>query len=424
MKWISLSFLLLFMSTEQANCKRLISISFGPVTIGELRLPINLENFTVQTAKAHKSIKFKAHFVKDSLQWIREANNLLTPRARLAITIYTTSKDIYLQYMNNPVLLEKRNGHYYTELYVNLFSPGDVQIVANGKPGGLIKIYATPSTTKENRRLIDYSCSRYMIEFIGLENEYLSVGCHLARIGKWGSERPRLEITWSSPNIKLSDGSSAPFVSVITGTNPVVATVYDHKKKKRVIKIKALLPKRLHRFKTAYGFGPYFLDTKENDMIMESRVAPSFMLYGNFSVTDIASIRGFNATVWNGSLFNNLGIYFAYDIGEALDQRVNVVALLGGQLVTFEHKTNSKLYNQFLFPQGFEVTFHNPFGWENYLAMYGMLISLYRVPDYKNLWVRWGKKVFWELNYISWTNKNRSATMWGLSIGLPLAGFF
>ena len=44
--------------------------------------------------------------------------------------------------------------------------------------------------------------------------------------------------------------------------------------------------------------------------------------------------------------------------------------------------------------------------------------------DYKNIWIRAGKKYFWELNYIQWSQNGRSAKSFGLSVGIPFMSFF
>ncbi len=44
--------------------------------------------------------------------------------------------------------------------------------------------------------------------------------------------------------------------------------------------------------------------------------------------------------------------------------------------------------------------------------------------DYNNIWVRFGKGIFYELNYIKWAAEGSSTESYGLSIGLPLFSAF
>ena len=76
------------------------------------------------------------------------------------------------------------------------------------------------------------------------------------------------------------------------------------------------------------------------------------------------------------------------------------------------------------FKQGFEAVYYHPFGLENYIFVYGMFISTSSEEGYNNIWIRFGKKIFWELNYIDWDYRGQYSSMWGLSVGIPLAQFF
>jgi hypothetical protein len=53
-----------------------------------------------------------------------------------------------------------------------------------------------------------------------------------------------------------------------------------------------------------------------------------------------------------------------------------------------------------------------------------MFTSLSGPYNYNNIWIRYGKSYFWELNFIEWKKENREASMFGLSIGFPIASFF
>lgn len=396
-------------------------MSFGPVKIGEERIPINLRDFKVQT-ETPSEMKLKANFLKNSVQWVRLPSNLLSARARLGIRIYELSPDISLRYLDRSILLQKRKKYLYSELYISLFYPGKITIIKNGKPVGKIVIQASYPQKKTETHLIDYSCSRYGIKIEGLDNEYVSLGCSLRRTGKWGNEKSRLEITWASTNFRLLDKSNPPYVAIMTSSSPVTTTVIDRQGVKRKVTIRARVGKRLYRLRTALGFGPYFFKAKQDNLSRESKLAPSLMLYGNLGLTKDTSIRGFDALVWHDSRFNNLGLYFAYELANTFDQRVSLVALLGIQGLTFQYNKHQDPFSQIIYPQGFELLIRH-LGWENYHFFYGMFISPSSDYDYKNLWARYGKKYFWEINYIEWGYSGKSSSMWGLSVGIPFMSF-
>jgi hypothetical protein len=251
------------------------------------------------------------------------------------------------------------------------------------------------------------------------------VGCHLERRGKWGKERPRLEISWSSTNYRLLNGGGPPYVVILNGKSPAKFTVVDNEGNEKEVSFKAKLPKRLKRLKTALGFGPYLYRRSIDDVKKSNELAPAFFLYGNLYMTNSTSLRFFDGFVWrNPSYFNNFGFYFAYNLADAFDGRIELVPLLGIQGLSFKLLDNSKTFTQLIYPQGFELIYKHAFGIENYNIVYGMFISTSSEVGYNNLWIRWGKGYFWELNYIDWEKNGKKAAMYGLSIGVPFLSFF
>ena len=136
------------------------------------------------------------------------------------------------------------------------------------------------------------------------------------------------------------------------------------------------------------------------------------------------SIRGFDAAVWKKSTFNNAGVYFASDIASILDGKLTITTLLGMQHLYFQFDKKYETISEPIFPQGIEFLYKHAFGIKNYIVSGGAFISPSETIDYQNIWIRWGKNYFWELNYIYWGKDQFDAGMYGLSIGLPFKGFF
>ena len=397
-------------------------ISFGQVQIGEDRLKIELRNWKV---KFDESLPLKVAFVKDSVQWVRDESNLLIPRARLRIYINEKGNDLYLKYKSQVILPQMAPKGKMTDLYINLFSPGEIEVLKAKETFGKIQIYSLPGKeNEEDRKLIDYSCSRFDLKFEGLENDYLSVGCRLDRIGKIGNEKPRLIVTWTGPNYKMLDGSLPPFKAVLLNTNKATMKVIDGNNQEKEISIQAKVPKRLYRLKTAFGFGPYQFKTTSGTRTQDEKISPALFFYGRYDLFKTSSIRVFDAFIFRESKFNNGGVYFAYQLADALDGRLELVPLLGAQVLTFKYDDDFDSKHKIIYPQGFELSFKNAFGIENYSVTYGMFLDGSSRTNYKNLWVRWGKGYFWELNYIEYGAGDNRAKMYGLSIGLPLMQLF
>lgn len=398
-------------------------LSFGNVDIGESRIPINLSDFSI-ISKNSLNLKTKVEFIKDSVQWIRMSNNLLSPRARLGIQIESSDSNIHLNYSGKSIVLTRHQNILYTQLYVSLFNPMPIEVIVDGKKVGRITIRARSPERKTETKLIDYSCSNYNVQIQGVDDEYISVGCRMDRLGRIGKERPRLEVSWSATNFHLLDQSPPPYVSIFTRNDPAKVMVEDEEGNKKEITITADIPERLHRLKTAFGLGPYAFNATEQGKKRDTVIAPSFMLYGNFYLMPGASVRMFDALVWQDSIFNNFGFYFAYDVAKIFDQRILIVPLLGVQGLTFKYNKNSPSFTRMIYPQGAEVVINHAFGITGYSVVYGMFFSTSSAVDYMNLWLRWGKKVFWEINYIDWGDDGHEATMYGLSVGIPLGSFF
>jgi hypothetical protein len=408
-------------------------ISFGKVNIGDSRLKLRVKDFKIKL-NLSRNIPSKVVLKKGSIQWIRVNDVLLTPRARLAIYFKGNASDFHIKYRNQSILMQQRKKLAVTQFYVSLFQFDKAKIYYKGKEIGKISFHAKENTiSKRKTHLIDYSCSRNNIKIKGMDNEYISLGCRTQRVGKFGKEKPMTEILWSSANYKLLDNSEAPYIAVFMDSKPVKIKVKNQFNEVKEIEISARIPKRLHRLNVAYGLGPYAFNTTfardPKDLepntfeVNEEPMAPAFMLYFNFKLSPETSVRGFNALVAKKSIFNNLGVYFASDLAKVSDNKLTITTLLGMQHLYFQFDSKSKIINEPIFPQGIEANYNHAFGIENYLVGGGAFLSPSESYDYQNIWVRWGKGIFWELNYIYWKKDEFSVKTWGLSAGFFFGGF-
>ncbi len=400
-----------------------ISVSFGDVQIGRSRIDLKLEDFHL--IKMNEKIPYRVNFIKGSLQWVRDESNLLIPRVRVEIRLKRPTKSgqtFFIRYGVKTIIPITTDKDLLFDLYLNLFNPGTLYLHRGSEIIGQLTVESKIRPKEQKTKLIDYSCSRYNLKFEGLEGEYMSIGCRMEKIGHWGKERPRLAVTWSATNLQLVDGTPPPFTTYLLDNRGASITTQDKHGRQRMIKIKATLPKRLHRMKLAYGFGPYIFSANQGVDARNDKLSPALMIYGKFDMGRTTSLRFFDAFVMNKSIFNNSGMYFAYELADAMDGRIQFVPLIGFQGLSFGHDKKS-FQHELIFPQGFEIVYRNAFGIENYNVVYGTFLSTSSKERYTNLWLRWGKGYFWELNFIDWQKDEREARMYGLSIGLPLAQF-
>jgi len=398
-------------------------IPFGDVRIGEAPIPLDLEDFNPYATKPLKGLQLE--FEKQSVQWIRDSSNLLIPRARLKITLPKTIGPPLFYYLgevfSGEFISDKLT--YEIDLWINLFNPGSITIKTNNEILSKVVIGRKTSQKSIPSKLIDYSCAPYDLEFTGLEDQYMSVGCRLEQIGPSHQKKPRLIVTWSASNALLADGTLPPYRTILRGGNVAPIEVINNLGQKLNVTIKASLPKRIHRLKTAIGFGPYRFETQSGEQKREEKWAPAFMFYGKYDFLATTSLRFFNATVSRGSLFNNGGVYLAYEIANLFDGRVQVIPLLGAQILNFNYNKDVPNRNKVIYPQGFEAVWRHSFGIKNSHLIYGMFISGSNTEPYKNLWLRWGTKIFGELNYIEWKAGTQRVKTYGVSIGLPFLSF-
>jgi hypothetical protein len=342
-------------------------ISFGSVELGENRLPLKPKHFNIEIKK-YAPLQIKTKLKKDSLQWVRFDEVMLMPRARYAIYIKGNPENYHFRYRGKSVLAQNYKGYAHSEFYVSLFHHDPIQVYYKTKVVASISFTSKVFPKYKDRlHLIDYSCNRRNIKVTGLEGELLSVGCKMHRIGKIGSEKPMLEVMWTSPNWTLLDNSRAPYMAVFFDNVPIKVKVKNKKGMIKTVTIKANVPKRMHRLGIAMGIGPYAFETNYKGSTKTEPLAPAIMGYFNFQLDDETSIRGFDALILKDSLFNNAGIYLANDIASVLDNKLTFTTLIGLQHLYFQFDADSSNVSDVIFPQGIEFLYRHAFGITDYI---------------------------------------------------------
>lgn len=422
MKWLAL-FLMLSSFHCLAQNDSIPSISFGPMVIGENRIPLQASDFIIRT---NGDLPVEANLQEETLQWIRYNKTLLLPRMKIVLKVPKESAArLHVIYGGKTLLFQQDKDFSFISFYFSLFDPSPISIFRQGKLASTLRLDSrNRKSAEQERTLIDYSCAPYGLNITGINNEFFSAGCLSTHQGNFGDETSTLEVLWISPDLELAGNPPAPYVINMKAGIPAQIEVEDKKGEIRTLTISANFPHRFHRLKTALGFGPYIYQSFESKIEGKRTYAFPIMLYGNLTLAPSSSIRFFDAFIYNKSNFNNAGAYFAYDLGSALDNRFKIIPLLGLQAISFRQADGGKSYSSLLYPQGFEFVYSHAFGLKNYSLVYGMFISTASSEPYKNLWIRFGRKVFGELNYISWKKNGHYAKTWGLSIGLPFFSIF
>lgn len=397
------------------------TISLGPVKVGENRLPLSPDSFDIKFQYPAPYLDVK--LMKESLQWIRTKSNVLLPRMKIFFILLNRDYSSYsLKYAKESFLFQFSRNGAISQINYSLFQPAPIEIYRDGKLINVMIIRPIPP--KEKTGLIDYSCARYGVDIEVPTHRYYSVGCVENITGPLGNEKKNVEISWIIPEMTLLDRSLPPFVTNFIDAGVVETKLVDSFNKVESIKVTTKFDNQYHRLNLALGLGAYsFLSIQGEDTTGEKITSPLF-LYGNYTLNLETSIRLFNAFAYaSDSYFNNAGLYIAYDVAKIFDSRIVVTPLFGFQLVTHSHKEGPSK-TQELFPQGFELVYKHAFGKKNYVLGFGTFISTSSDDEYQNTWIRYGKKTFFELNYLSWKEDDRYTKTWGLSLGFPIGSFF
>jgi hypothetical protein len=422
MKFNSLIFLILLICSKASFAVDLKNMAFGDLKKGQANVEITEADFEV--IAPNLDFKIKSILVKNSIHWVRLDETLLAPRARIEILAYTEARDISLRYRGQSILLQDNKGNTsYAQFFIELFQPEQIEVYYLGEKVGNIKV-VTKQKERKRSHLIDYSCSKFQLQIAGLENEFLTMGCKEIIVGKFGAEKPMLQVFFALADYKILDRSAPPYIVTLNSNSTSTISVINADEEVKEFKIKATLPPRFKRLKFAFGIGPYSYITQNKSVETDEGWPMAYMLYGKFDINPSTSFKLFDAFITNKTTFNNSGMYLSNDIAKLLDNRVTVNTLLGFQGLYFKPDGDEAAANSMIFPQGIEVTYHHPFDLDNYQLVFGAFLSTASDLTYSNIWVRFGKRVFWELNYIDWGDDNHYLRTYGLSVGFPLASFF
>ena len=409
---------------------RVPRIAFGSlVLVGEDHPAPDLSDFPATVEGDTATVE--ARWIERSVKWVRTADGLPLPRARLRVVVHAVPERAILRWRGRAVPFQEGTDGAFTEIFVPLLEGGEARVDLDGRPAARIKIAAkrVPTGSPSVLHAIDHSCSPWNVSIKGLDDSYLSLSCRMTPVGLIGKEEALLEVHWAAAGVTLPDGTAPSMAAALRDGHPARLTLIGPDGTPRVVELSATVPPRLHRMRLAWGAGPYHLSSSGPS---GNGWAGSAMLYGNFrlrTAEDGLSIRAFEAAVsqspTNTAFFNNLGLYFAYDLKRVWDSRLHLTALLGMQTVTFApHGLARRAYSTALAPQGFEISYPDAFGQKNKILSGGLFLQPTTATPYQNFWVRYGGNWFGELNYISWRSNDRYARMSGISVGAPFASLF
>ncbi len=421
---ILILFLFIFLTlSTQAKSREFVSFNNGQVQFGQSYLDLDLANFKINYLHPNKVIK--TGFLEGTLKWEKTSDGLYLPKAELLIQINTEVLKEYQPIVKynkktfSPSLL-KNNKIYSFSITVSLFEATNIEVYLDDKYFNTIQLKSITAPNVKHH-YIDSSCTPYHLEILNFD-EYLSVSCELIRLGGIGNERPKVKLSWVTPNYFLIDDKQSSNITTFTSSGDAILVLKNHEGEKKNIQFKVSLPKKLNRVKTALGIGPYSMLSQYEDK-KEEGLTGNITLYGKLEFTTNSSLRFFNSfAMKKNDYFNNFGLYFAYDLARVYDDRIQIVALLGMQYLTHKIELGPSL-NEMIAPQGGEITFHHPFGLHNYVLGAGGFYTTFDESEYINTWLRFGKNTTYEVNFIKYRDGNREVSVTGFCLIFPLFSF-
>ncbi len=375
-----------------------------------------------------------------SLMWVRVADVLVLPRARLVVSMEdAVAGTVSSAGFSQPMSSDGANRGSVRVPIALLSGEGNSIEVAVKRPGGAIdhgKLLVRFRRASDRQLVFfDSSCSRFGLsaESAGKPAGWAYVGCRLAETdgGEHRTSSLELYVYWDGIGDKLDIGGiSTPSTSV--GVWPIRLRANPGSLRLAAGDAETTLryhvAENLHRGHIGFGLGPYMF-TFQGLADNVSSGALLATVYGSYFVTEAMRVVAFDATSLNGQLYTDFGVYLSSEYVRTLDKRIAVNLLLGGHVVGFS--TGGQYYFRLGAPQGVEVVFTDflKTGCNGSLGAF-----IYPEIDdkaYYNVWLRWGtSRFFGELNYISFRESVDDQPIYsrsvGISFGIPLPslGFF
>jgi hypothetical protein len=383
-------------------------------------------------------------FLEDkSLQWVRIMDVLVLPRARLKVQFLkpTTFRIDYggfshggesqLQFSIPVALLSSKKNKI------------NIQINQEGKiKNGILGVRFKPkSQTTKPRLFQDSSCSRYNIKTQRYptnfdSNSWVYFGCRFVSTQGENYRTSALEmyIFWDGYDEEktlkidglISESILPSLWALRLGASPGhLKLIKNENSTEEQIDVSYSVSDRHYLGSLGLGLGPYFSEfsnTDQHDVGWNSLLT----LYGSYFINETTRMVAFDATSISNYLWSDLGLYLSTENATMFDQRCSMNLLFGGHILAFRNE--GRVFAVPSYPQGFEFIYRDAFMPGRNFSLGGFVYPEINGRSYYNMWIRWGGKLFWELNYLSakesFGDQVVNSKSIGITIGYPIVRFF
>lgn len=376
-----------------------------------------------------------------SIEWVRVAEVLAIPRARLYFSIPNVDGgNIRNAGFSQPLnISSSRLGD--AELPVALVS-GDSNLIhitafSGGKKlEGTLRIRFAPKDPAKSLVFVDSSCSHYGVSPIrsGLENSWAYVGCRyvFGKGERTGAATLELYLFW--------DGAGQSIVINGVETASTSPSLWPIRLRRAPGHLK--FESAAGHFETDYQIGAEahhgFLggvigpaDYRISDGLhpASQAVVPNLKVYGGYLFSNTLKVYTLDYVLLHQHYYADAGLYLMSEDLKFFDQRVALRLIFGAHILEF--KPNLVTYHNFNANQGAELEWAD-FGKRGYdLKFGGFIYPSIQGQYFLSTWVRWGSPRFYtEFSYNNWTEPlgdlgtEASQTSATISVGFPFAAFF
>lgn len=375
--------------------------------------------------------------MKDSIQWVRVADLLVLPRARLNVKV-DASDGGRVSYADSTEPLANGEGRIPIALLSGPEFPIEVKILRGDREvSGRAHLRFQPRSGHDSV-LLDPSCSRFALDARLVQEardlrRWAYIGCR-QQISSAGDHRTaalELYVFWDQA------GKSVRIGKVETPASPAslwllrlpsapgkVGLQAGEGDSSTSLLVRYSVPENLHLGALGLGLGPY---SYHFDGLGDSvtNISPMLTLYGSYFITETVRIVAFDATMVSKFGSTDFGVYLSTENFRILDRRFSINLQLGGHALAFAVEGNTYLLPGL--PQGLEFIYTDAFRPGYNLSFGAFIYPSINEKSYYNVWLRWGSKFFAELNYIAWEEKVQNQRVYsrslGASLGIPIAQF-
>lgn len=379
---------------------------------------------------AQESLGVSAELVPGSLEWVRVAELLVVPRARLRVRVSPQQGGV-VEYAGatypisggtaeiSVALIESEENEFRVRF-------GGPRERGSGPLIGGVKYRAAGHGPKSRSQvLIDPSCSRYSLttmESALSETEWAYFGCRLIydRSSEAMSSILEVRVLWSGTQRLAMNGVE------LTGAGSSVWTLRLRSQPGRVelrsdsgkADLSYRVADRARLGFVGLGLGPYLYAVDTPGLVVDT-VAPVLTLYGSYLLNETTRVVVFDAISIHRHFFTDFGLYLNYESARLFDRRLSLNFLLGGHALIF--RAPGGTYTRLGLPQGVELIYRDAFRRSHNLGLGAFVFPEIAGKAYYNTWIRWGSPaLFGEFNYIAWREELGSDRIFSRSVGLTL----